>query len=123
MFLRDGGQRADALRRGGEPALVTRDQAGGDQSFRDPGHRRAGDAAPAALIYLAVADVRAETDRLRARGVTIDTEPHLIFKDDDGTFGPDGEQEWMAFICDSEGNLVGLVAATRTGAKAARSAA
>jgi len=66
-------------------------------------------AVQAALIYLGVADVREATERLRTRGVTIDTEPHLIFTDDDGTFGGAGEQEWMAFIRDSEGNLVGLM--------------
>lgn len=66
-------------------------------------------AAQPALIYLGVADVREEAERLRALGVTIDTEPHLIFNDDEGTFGTAGEQEWMAFVRDSEGNLVGLV--------------
>ncbi len=65
-------------------------------------------AAPSALIYLRVDDVRATTDKLRAAGVTVDTEPHLIFTDADGTFGPPGWEEWMAFIKDSEDNLVGL---------------
>jgi methylmalonyl-CoA/ethylmalonyl-CoA epimerase len=65
-------------------------------------------AAPSALIYLRVEDVRASTDKLRADGITIDTEPHLIFTDADGAFGPAGWEERMAFIKDSEGNLVGL---------------
>jgi methylmalonyl-CoA/ethylmalonyl-CoA epimerase len=65
-------------------------------------------AAPSALIYLRVDDVRETTDTLRAEGVTIDTEPHVIFTDVEGMFGPVGWQEWMAFIVDSEGNLVGL---------------
>ncbi len=65
-------------------------------------------AAPSALIYLRVDDVRATTEKLRAEGVTIDTEPHLIFADADGQFGPAGWEEWMAFIKDSEGNLIGL---------------
>ena len=65
-------------------------------------------AAPSALIYLRVDDVRETTDTLRAEGVTIDTEPHVIFTDVEGTFGPVGWEEWMAFIKDSEGNLVGL---------------
>ncbi len=65
-------------------------------------------AAPSALIYLRVEDVRATTDKLRAAGVTVDTEPHLIFTDADGAFGPAGWEEWMAFVKDSEGNLVGL---------------
>ena len=65
-------------------------------------------AAPSALVYLGVDDARAETESLRAAGVAIDTEPHVIFTDEDGTFGAAGEQEWMAFVRDSEGNLVGL---------------
>jgi methylmalonyl-CoA/ethylmalonyl-CoA epimerase len=65
-------------------------------------------AAPRALIYLRVADVRTEVERLRSAGVTVDTEPHLLHTDEDGTFGPAGWQEWMAFVRDSEGNLVGL---------------
>ncbi len=65
-------------------------------------------AAPSALIYLRVDDVRAVAEKLRAAGVTIDSEPHRIFADADGQFGEPGWEEWMAFIKDSEGNLVGL---------------
>ena len=65
-------------------------------------------AVPSALVYLGVDDVREETESLRVAGVTIDTEPHVIFTDEDGTFGAAGEQEWMAFVRDSEGNLGGL---------------
>ncbi len=72
-------------------------------------------AAPSALIYLRVDDVRASTEKLRAQGVTIDTEPHLIFTDAEGAFGPPGWEEWMAFIKDSEGNLVGLASRNASG--------
>jgi methylmalonyl-CoA/ethylmalonyl-CoA epimerase len=48
------------------------------------------------------------TEKLRAGGVAIDTEPHLIHTDADGLFGEPGWEEWMAFLRDSEGNLVGL---------------
>ncbi len=65
-------------------------------------------AAPAALMYLRVADVREAAEELRQAGVTIDTEPHRVHVDDDGVFGTPGAEEWMAFIKDSEGNLVGL---------------
>jgi methylmalonyl-CoA/ethylmalonyl-CoA epimerase len=65
-------------------------------------------AAPAALLYLRVPDVKVSIDELRRTNVTIDTEPHLIHVDADGVFGEPGEEEWMAFIKDSEGNLVGL---------------
>jgi methylmalonyl-CoA/ethylmalonyl-CoA epimerase len=40
--------------------------------------------------------------------VHIADEPHVIFADEKGMFGPAGADEWMAFITDSEGNLVGL---------------
>jgi methylmalonyl-CoA/ethylmalonyl-CoA epimerase len=66
-------------------------------------------AAPAALIYLEVPDVRETVRTLRADGVTIDTEPHVIFTHSDDTLGPAGTTEWMAFVIDSEGNQVGLV--------------
>ena len=65
--------------------------------------------APSALHYLAVDDIDATVERLRAGGVSIETEPHVIFGHDDDTLGPAGTDEWMAFVRDSEGNLVGLV--------------
>ena len=64
--------------------------------------------APTALVYLRVDDARATVEQLRGEGVTIAGEPHVIFSDAEGTFGPAGADEWMAFITDSEGNLVGL---------------
>ena len=64
--------------------------------------------APSALLYLAVDDVAATTQRLRDAGVAIETEPHVIFVDESGLFGAAGEGEEMAFFRDSEDNLVGL---------------
>lgn len=55
-----------------------------------------------------VDDVRVAADQLRAAGVAVESEPHLIHTDADGAFGPAGWQEWMAFIRDTEGNLIGL---------------
>lgn len=65
-------------------------------------------AAPSALVYLRVEDVRAEIDRLRDAGVPVDTEPHRLHVDEDGAFGPAGWEEWLGFVRDTEGNLVGL---------------
>jgi methylmalonyl-CoA/ethylmalonyl-CoA epimerase len=65
-------------------------------------------AAPSAIVYLRVPDVRREIERLREAGVTIDGEPHVIHVDAQGTFGEPGFHEWLGFIRDSEGNLVGL---------------
>lgn len=64
--------------------------------------------APSALIYLQVADVRASIDELRAKGVKVLEEPHVIFPDDEGVFDTPGN-EWLAFVEDSEGNHLGLM--------------
>lgn len=65
--------------------------------------------APTSLLYLEVADLEATVARLRDRGVTIESEPHVIFAHADDSLGPAGAQEWQAFVRDTEGNLVGLV--------------
>ena len=61
------------------------------------------------LHYLGVDDIDATIARLRGQGVAVESEPHVIFSHDDDTLGPAGTDEWMAFVRDSEGNLVGLV--------------
>jgi methylmalonyl-CoA/ethylmalonyl-CoA epimerase len=65
--------------------------------------------APSALLYLAVEDIEATVSRLRAAGVSVEGEPRVIFTHEDDTLGPAGTDEWMGFVRDSEGNLVGLV--------------
>lgn len=65
--------------------------------------------APSATIYFEVDGVRRTIEKLRADGVTIEAEPHVIFQHEDDRLGPAGHDEWMAFVRDSEGNLVGLV--------------
>lgn len=65
--------------------------------------------APSALHYYRVADVHATVERLRAAGVEVESEPHVIFAHADDVLGPAGTDEWQAFVRDSEGNLVGLV--------------
>ena len=79
--------------------------------------------APSALIYLAVDDVRATTDELREQGIAIQTEPHVIFSHEDDSLGHAGLDEWMSFIRDSEGNLVGLVSWSPRGAESPATAA
>ena len=68
------------------------------------------EAAPVAMIYLRSADLHERVSQLRDAGVAIVAEPHVIFTDTDGVFGPAGRAEWQAFVRDSEGNLLGLVA-------------
>ena len=65
--------------------------------------------APSALLYLKVDDLEAMVESLRADGVEIIAEPHLIFTHDDDRLGPAGMAEHMAFLRDSEGNTIGLV--------------
>jgi methylmalonyl-CoA/ethylmalonyl-CoA epimerase len=65
--------------------------------------------APPALLYLRVDDITGTVERLRAHGVAIESEPHVIFSHADDTLGPPDSDEWQAFLRDSEGNLVGLV--------------
>jgi methylmalonyl-CoA/ethylmalonyl-CoA epimerase len=65
--------------------------------------------APASLLYLRVADIDAAWTDLTDHGVEQVSGPHPIHRDEDGQFGPAGNEEWMAFFRDSEGNLVGLV--------------
>ena len=65
--------------------------------------------APSALLYLRVDDVAATVERLRAQGVAIESEPHVIFSHADDVLGPAGHDEWHAFVTDTERNTVGLV--------------
>ena len=64
---------------------------------------------PSALHYLGVDDIEATVTRLREQGVEVESEPHMIFRHDDDTLGRADTEEWMAFVRDSEGNLLGLV--------------
>ena len=66
-------------------------------------------AAPSSVFYLEVSDLRGRVEQLRARGVVVENEPHVIFEHEDDSLGPAGSAEWQAFVRDSEGNLVGLV--------------
>jgi methylmalonyl-CoA/ethylmalonyl-CoA epimerase len=61
------------------------------------------------ILYYRVPAIEAAVAELRAKGVTIDSPPHMIHRDDDGTFGAAGTEEWMAFCKDPSGNTIGLV--------------
>ena len=61
-----------------------------------------------ATLYFWVDDIDASHQELLARGVPFEQEPHLIHRDADGTFGPVGSEEWMAFFRDPSGNLLAL---------------
>jgi methylmalonyl-CoA/ethylmalonyl-CoA epimerase len=58
------------------------------------------------IVYYKTADIHAASDALTARGVTFESPAHRIAK------MPDHDL-WMAFLKDSEGNLVGLMSEVR----------
>jgi methylmalonyl-CoA/ethylmalonyl-CoA epimerase len=118
MDLMQVAQHADDLERAsqfyefllGEPPVATFDPPGLVFFRLDGGTRLLLDrAAPSALHYLRVDDVRERVELLRGGGVTVESEPHVIFRHEDDSLGPAGHDEWQAFVRDSEGNLVGLV--------------
>jgi methylmalonyl-CoA/ethylmalonyl-CoA epimerase len=60
-----------------------------------------GSAVASPIIYYAVPDIQATYDTLAARGVESVQGPHLV--------GAIGDRDvWIAFVRDSEGNLLGL---------------
>lgn len=62
------------------------------------------------VLYFKVADIGRAVESLKNRSVNLEQEPQLVFKDDQGQFGEAGEEEWMAFFRDPDGNLLALVA-------------
>lgn len=67
------------------------------------------------VLYFSVDDVNGTRGVLQSRGVEFIDEPHLIFRDHDGTFGEPGHEEWMTFFRDPEGNVLALSARTPAG--------
>jgi methylmalonyl-CoA/ethylmalonyl-CoA epimerase len=61
------------------------------------------------LLYLAVDDIDTAYTTLLARGVQFDGTPHLVHHDESGQFGEPGDEEWMAFFHDPDGNTLALV--------------
>lgn len=68
--------------------------------------------APSSLVYLRVDNVHEALERLDGLADIV-SPPHVIFTHEDDTLGPEGHEEWQAFIRDSEGNTVGLIAFQR----------
>ncbi|WP_214465315.1 VOC family protein [Microbacterium flavescens] len=68
--------------------------------------------APTSLVYLHVHNVHEVLERLDGI-VDVVSRPHVIFRHEDDALGPSGHDEWQAFIRDSEGNTVGLIAFQR----------
>lgn len=67
------------------------------------------DTVTSSVIYVKTSDLEKQASELATRGVKVRQQPHLIHHDADGTFGTAGESEYMAFIEDPTGNVIGLV--------------
>jgi methylmalonyl-CoA/ethylmalonyl-CoA epimerase len=65
------------------------------------------------VIYFRVADIDAAVAVLKQRAVDLEQEPELVFRDSQGQFGEAGEEEWMAFFRDPDGNLLALTCRKR----------
>lgn len=63
-----------------------------------------------APLYFRVPDIEAACAALEARGVTIESAPHLINRDDAGVFGVAGMETWMAFFRDPDQNILAVMA-------------
>jgi catechol 2,3-dioxygenase-like lactoylglutathione lyase family enzyme len=63
---------------------------------------------PKASIYFRVDDIESAYHELTEKGVKFIAVPQMIFRDDDGIFGPAGEEEWMAFFSDPSDNILAL---------------
>lgn len=61
------------------------------------------------MLYLSVDDLDASVADVEVAGGRLEQPPVLVHTDDAGQFGEPGTEEWMAFVRDTEGNLVGLV--------------
>ena len=67
-------------------------------------------AAPSATLYFRVDDLDATYAALQQRpDVQLVGEPHLVHRDESGQFGAPGEEEWMTFLRDPSGNLIGFI--------------
>ena len=70
---------------------------------------------PKATVYFRVADIHRAFEELKAKGVNFISDPHMIFRDDNGLFGAAGEEEWMAFFSDPSENILALASRQATG--------
>ena len=60
------------------------------------------------VIYFSVTDIDAAVAVLKQKDVSLEQEPEMVFRDSKGQFGKSGEEEWMAFFRDPDGNLLAL---------------
>jgi methylmalonyl-CoA/ethylmalonyl-CoA epimerase len=76
-------------------------QLGGVRLLIEPGEQTS----PAeSTLYFRVDDIEAACRTFEARGGVLDQSAHRIHVDAEGQFGPPGNEEWMAFFRDPDGN-------------------
>jgi catechol 2,3-dioxygenase-like lactoylglutathione lyase family enzyme len=61
------------------------------------------------VLYFEVDDVGDAQSELEQRGVSFSSQPQLIHRDEHGTFGAPGIEEWMTFFRDPDANVLALV--------------
>ncbi len=66
------------------------------------------------VIYFRVSDIDSAVEILKNKSVALEKEPEMIFRDEQGQFGQAGEEEWMAFFRDPDGNLLALACRKET---------
>jgi methylmalonyl-CoA/ethylmalonyl-CoA epimerase len=62
---------------------------------------------PGSTIYFDVADINVAHSLLSGRGVPFNGEPHMIHRHENG------DEEWMAFFSDPDGNVLALMSRVR----------
>ena len=95
---------ADFVARFDPPGLLFFDFDGVRVMFESGGEAKGN-----SILYLWTDDIEGRVAALEAKGVRFAHRPQAVHKDEDGTFGPVGETEWMAFFEDPDGNTVALV--------------
>jgi len=59
-------------------------------------------------LYFRVDDIDAAYQSLSTAGIKFEGKPQMIYRDAEGTFGATGNEEWMAFFQDPDGNTLAL---------------
>ncbi len=63
---------------------------------------------PGSILYFGTDDIRSRAASLAEMGVTFAAEPHLVHRDE-----ASGEETWMAFFEDPDGNTLALTSRVR----------
>lgn len=70
--------------------------------------------AASSAIYFHVVDIDAAVENLGEQSIALERDPEMVFRDEEGMFGDAGEEEWMVFFRDPDGNLLAFVSRKKT---------